>query len=129
MTNTPQHVLIIEDSALLREVMRDALQSSNFRVSEAENGKEGLEKALAEHPDLILLDLMMPVMDGVTTYKRLRQDAWGEKVPVIILTATKRETMSTWLSAEKLDFLNKDAWMADEVVTVVKQRLSPAPTL
>ena len=124
MANTQQKILIVEDSSLLRAVMHDALESGGFIVMEAANGKEGLETALREHPDLILLDLMMPVMDGMTAYKLLRNDAWGATIPVIMLTASKESTMMTWLSAEKLDYFNKDEWMSDEVVARVKQRLA-----
>ena len=123
MPNT-QKILIVEDSALLRAVMHDALEGGGFTVLEAGDGKEGIETALREHPDLILLDLMRPIMDGMTAYKLLRSDAWGATIPVIMLTASKESTMMTWLSAEKLDYFDKDQWMSDEVVARVKQRLA-----
>jgi DNA-binding response OmpR family regulator len=116
-------ILIVEDSSLLRAVVADALSSAGFRTLEAGDGKEGLEKARGEHPDLILLDLIMPVMDGMEMYQLLRMDAWGEFVPVIMLTATKDEKLSSWLDAKKLDFFLKDNWMMNEVVARVKERL------
>ena len=104
--------------------MHDALEGGGFIVLEAGDGKEGIEIALKEHPDLILLDLMMPIMDGMTAYKLLRNDAWGATIPVIMLTASKESTMMSWLSTEKLDYFDKDQWMSDEVVARVKQRLA-----
>ena len=80
-------ILIVEDERPLRQAMRDKLQRSDFTVLEAENGKEGLETAVREKPDLILLDLMMPILDGMSMLKELRaKNAWGKTAKVIILT-------------------------------------------
>jgi DNA-binding response OmpR family regulator len=121
---TRKTILIVEDSALLRDVLRDALDEAGFTVVTAENGKIGLEVAFRILPDLIMLDLIMPVMDGMTMYQRLRGDAsWGAKVPVIMLSATKTDKIMSWLSAEKLDFFMKDNYMMEDIVTSVKKRL------
>lgn len=119
----PKTILIVEDSKLLREVLRDSLESAGFVTLEAENGKVGLEAAMRSPPDLIILDLLMPVMDGMAMYQKLRADVWGAKVPVIMLTATKSEKITSWLNSEHLDFFLKDNWMIEEVVGRVKQRL------
>ena len=116
-------ILIIEDSPLLRAVLRDTLESAGFTINEAENGKIGLETATRDHPDLIMLDLMMPVMDGMTMFKLLREDAWGKSVPVIMLTGTSEDKMTSWVNGEQLDFLMKENWMMDEVTIRVKKRL------
>lgn len=79
-------ILIVEDDKMLMDLLSTQFGSAKFSVSKAMDGKEGLAKALNEHPDLILLDLLMPVMDGVTMLKHLRKDPWGKKVHVIILT-------------------------------------------
>jgi len=79
-------ILIIEDELPLSKALQIKLTNSKFRVILANNGKVGLSQALTQHPDLILLDLVMPVMDGITMLKKLRNDDWGKKVPVIILT-------------------------------------------
>ena len=80
-------ILVVEDEPDIREAMAEALSDANFEVFTAENGSIGLEKALAEQPDLILLDIKMPVMDGHETLKRLRRDPWGQSAKVIILTS------------------------------------------
>lgn len=123
MSIMPKNILVVEDSPLLRAVVRDALLSGGFAVSEAENGKVGLEKALAEHPDLIMLDLIMPVMDGMSMFKELRADAWGALVPVIMFSDADGDKVTSWVNGEKLDFFKKDNWMIEEVVTKVKDRL------
>lgn len=78
-------ILIIEDEADLRELFKTQL-GDKFVFLEAKDGEEGLKTALAEKPDLILLDLMMPKMDGMTMLRKLRQDSWGKDVKVLILT-------------------------------------------
>jgi len=82
-----KHILIVEDEPDIREAMADAVTQSGFKVTTAENGSTGFEKAIAEHPDLILLDIVMPVMDGHEMLNKLRQDPWGQSVKVIMLTS------------------------------------------
>lgn len=79
-------VLIIEDDQIILEMYRDKFQVSNWGVITALNGEDGLNAAFAHHPNLILLDIAMPKMDGMTVMKHLRVDPWGQTVPVIILT-------------------------------------------
>lgn len=127
--NDTKTILIIEDSALLRAVVSDALSNEKFTVLEAENGKIGLDTALAKHPDLIMLDVMMPVMGGIEALKLLRADEWGATVPVIILTGTRDERLMEELKADsRVDFLLKENWMMDEVVTHVKKGLDMSET-
>lgn len=82
-----KRILIIEDEPDIREAMAEAVTQENFSVSTASNGEEGLRKALTEKPDLILLDIVMPIMDGHEVLKKLRQDVWGRNVKVIMLTS------------------------------------------
>ncbi len=83
---TQRTILVIEDEKSLREATIDVLQRRGFLTLSAKNGREGISIAIEKHPDLILLDLIMPEMDGTTTLKKIREDAWGATVPVIILT-------------------------------------------
>lgn len=79
-------VLIVDDNTDLSSVLVDKFKASGFEADSADNGEIGLKKALEAHPDVILLDLVMPVMDGLETLKRLRKDDWGKDAKVIILT-------------------------------------------
>ncbi len=79
-------VLIIEDDQIILDMYRDKFQVSKFGVITALNGEDGLAAAFRYHPNLILLDIAMPKMDGMTMMKHLRADPWGQNVPVIILT-------------------------------------------
>lgn len=82
-----KHILLVEDEPDIREAMAEALQDEGFTVTTAENGAVGLKLALEHQPDLILLDLVMPGMDGHETLHKLRQDPWGKNAKVIVLTS------------------------------------------
>ncbi|MCA9357977.1 response regulator [Candidatus Kaiserbacteria bacterium] len=82
-----KHILVVEDETDIREAMAEAVADAGFIVSTATNGDEGFKKALAEKPDLILLDIVMPIMDGHTMLEKLRNDPWGKDVKVIMLTS------------------------------------------
>ena len=79
-------ILIVEDEASQRRALRESLAQKGFSILEAMDGVKGLGVALREHPDIILLDIRMPMMDGMTMMHKLRKDAWGKKAAVIILT-------------------------------------------
>jgi len=89
MIDTPspgKKILVVEDEAALRETLAKKLSSEGFNVLRAADGEHGLALAFDEHPDLILLDILMPKVDGVAVAKKLRADDWGKDVPIIIMT-------------------------------------------
>lgn len=79
-------ILLIEDEPAYLKLLRDQLTKSGYEVIFAQDGLEGLSLALNCKPDLILLDILMPKVDGLTMLKALRADTWGKDVPVFILT-------------------------------------------
>lgn len=88
MTNNRKKVLIVDDQEKNRKLLKVLLQKSGYETIEAENGKEGIELALNIKPDLILMDIKMPVMDGITATKMLKSDNTTSKIPVIIVTSS-----------------------------------------
>lgn len=85
---TPKRVLVIDDEEDIREVTKLCLEiMGGWEVSTADSGKQGLAKAAADLPDAIILDVMMPDMDGVATLSRLQANPTTENIPVIFLTA------------------------------------------
>jgi CheY-like chemotaxis protein len=129
MKNTKK-ILVVEDDDDIREVITLSLPKNKFTVLEAKNGKEGLDMALSEHPDLILLDLLMPVMDGMTALKNIRQDAWGANVSVIILTnlnATDENTIKDMVTNKPLYYLIKSNWKIADVVKKIEEILAVQP--
>jgi two-component system alkaline phosphatase synthesis response regulator PhoP len=120
----PHTLLIVEDEAPMLEILSDRSVRAGFRVLQAKNGEEGIAAALLHHPDCILLDIRMPVMDGITMLKKRRADAWGEHVPVVILTnVNESEKVDQVLRNKAYDYLVKSDWTADEIIARVKARL------
>lgn len=119
-------ILVVEDEKSLRDAIVDILRLKKFVPLEAKNGREGVDIALAKHPDLILLDLVMPEMDGMTALKKIREDAWGEKVPVIILTnlsATSEQLVEDMLTHKPMHYLVKSDWKLHDVVEKIESIL------
>jgi len=83
----PERILVVEDEPDLRSLLDRSLEEAGYRVSLAEDGIEALEKATTEPLDLILLDLMIPHIDGIEVCRRLKRDARTARLPVIMLTA------------------------------------------
>lgn len=79
----------------MRDAVSDTLKQHNFSIITADNGKDGLDLALKEHPDLILLDIFMPKMDGLSMLESLRGDGWGQNVSVIVLTNLNPDSDNT----------------------------------
>ena len=124
---TPKTILVVEDEKSLREAIVDVLRLKKFLPLEAINGKEGVEMALAKHPDLILLDLLMPVMDGMTALKNIRADAWGAHVPVIILTnlsPNEEQLVKDVVTHKPMEYLVKSDWKLHDVVKKIEEILS-----
>ena len=83
----PKTVMIVEDFADTRAMMKILIKSHGYEVVEAADGYEALEKSVQYHPDLILMDLALPVMDGATATKLIREIEGLEKVSIVALTA------------------------------------------
>lgn len=86
-------ILAVDDSASIRFAIKIALTGAGHVITEAENGAEGVAKAQANHYDLILTDLNMPVMDGLTMIERLRQSPDHQGVPILFLTTESEATL------------------------------------
>lgn len=84
-------ILVIEDESNIQELIKYNLEKNGYKVILADNGTAGLNEALANVPDLILLDLMLPGLDGLEVCKRLRADKRTRKVPIFMLTARGEE--------------------------------------
>jgi DNA-binding response OmpR family regulator len=121
----------VEDDTSLRNVLHDKFALEGFSVLEARNGEEGLAIALSEHPDLILLDIVMPKMDGLTMMKKLREaNEWGKNVPIILLTnlsADDEKINQAIMENEPAYYLVKSNWKIDDLVEKIKERLSRQP--
>jgi len=82
-----QRILVVEDQQDNRQILRDLLTSANFEVIEAADGETGLAAAAAQRPDLILMDIQLPGIDGYEATRRLKADAALHAIPIIIVTS------------------------------------------
>ncbi len=121
-------VEIVEDDHSLRMALRNKLEFEGYEVIEASNGSEGLVTALRKHPDLILLDIAMPIMDGLTMMKKLRQEnTWGNNVPIILLTnlsADDDKINQAIADYSPAYYLVKSNWKISDLIDKIDERLS-----
>ena len=121
----PKKILIVEDEANIRELLRLYLEREGYTVLEAENGVEGIKKWKSDKPDMLLLDVMMPVMDGWAVCREIRAES---DVPIIMLTA-KGETTDrvSGLEMGADDYIVKPLEMPEVIARVraVFRRMAP----
>ena len=121
----PKEILIVEDEANIRELLRLYLEREGYTVLEAENGVEGIKKWKSDKPDMLLLDVMMPVMDGWAVCREIRAES---DVPIIMLTA-KGETADrvSGLEMGADDYIVKPLEMPEVIARVraVFRRMAP----
>jgi DNA-binding response OmpR family regulator len=120
-------ILIIEDEQDIREAVAEALSEAGFSVHTAPDGITGLKLALAEHPDLTLLDLVMPGYDGHTVLQKLREDAWGKNAKVLVLSSMDDVgNIAGAYGSDITDYVIKAHNSLDEIVKKVRQSLYTA---
>jgi len=106
MTDAKPRILVVDDELDLVSVLRMGLEIQGFEVIEAMDGEEGLRRARQDRPDLMVLDLMLPKMDGMALLGRIRQS--GQHTPVLVLTARDdKESVVALLNAGADDYLTK----------------------
>jgi len=120
-------ILIIEDERSMLEILKEKFVSEGFEVVTAMDGKAALGMALVEHPDLIVLDILLPVMDGLSFLQDLAKDKWGKEVPVAVYTNVgEARDVSKNMGANVYDFLPKAERGVNDLVASVKERLGIA---
>lgn len=127
-TTNKRSILIVEDEASTIGALSDKLAREGFSVIVAKNGEDGLKAALSERPDLILLDLLMAVMDGITMFRKLRnENKWGKHVPVIILTNLSSDYDSLLKDITELKpsyYFVKADWKLEDMIAKIHELLS-----
>jgi two-component system, cell cycle response regulator len=123
-------ILTVDDSKTIRMIIQRAFRAHDCAFAEAANGEEGLAAAATFRPDLIILDITMPVMDGITMLTKLRQDAALKATPVIMLTAESGAANVAAIAALGIsDYLVKpfkEADLLDKAGKVIPLALKPA---
>lgn len=112
-------ILVIEDEESLIKNLRMALED-DYKILSSTTGKEGIKKAKSESPDLILLDLLLPGVDGFEVLKTLKSDEETEPIPVLVLTNLgDKETISKIFAAGGKEYLVKSDWSIDDIVNKI----------
>lgn len=125
MAEKKYRILVVEDESAVYEALEDKFGRENFEVLVAKNGAVGLEMAVKEMPDLILLDIIMPIMDGITMLEKLRKDKRVKKIPVIMLTnLSDSDRVEEARKQGVNDYLVKADWKLDDVVKKVEEKLN-----
>jgi CheY-like chemotaxis protein len=118
-------VLVIEDSPQLAESLADMLAMKDLEAIIAQNGMEGISLALELKPNLILLDIRLPDIDGYAVYRQIRKDAWGAKVKIIIITASESiEVISKNINLPPNYILFKPDWSVNDLLNRIEQELN-----
>ncbi|KPJ85503.1 hypothetical protein AMJ57_02890 [Parcubacteria bacterium SG8_24] len=118
-------VLIVDDDAFLASIYATKLELEQFEVLRARDGEEGLEMAQREVPDLVLLDVLMPKLDGFEVLKRIKADERLKDIPVIMLTNLgQKEDIEQALNEGATDYLIKAHFVPAEAVEKIKKVLS-----
>ena len=123
--NPAKKILVVEDDNAIGKILNNKLNEEGFVTLLATTGTQGLALALQERPDLILLDLVLPEMDGITMLKELRKDPWGKSARVLIMTnLTSDDKLQEAFSSGVYEYLIKSNWDLGQVIEKIKHMLS-----
>lgn len=117
-------ILIVEDDENLAEALSISLEEEGFEVAKAYDGLEGLTLAEKNKPELMLCDINMPKMDGLTMLANMRKTEWGKDIEVIMLTSySDQQNISEALKHSVFNYLVKSDWDLEQIVEEVKKKL------
>ena len=120
----PNNILIVEDDKFLRELIVQKLSKEGFNASEAIDGEEGIKKIKEEKPQLVLLDLILPGIDGFEVLSRMREDPTVSSTPVIILSNLgQKEDVEKGLKLGAVDYLIKAHFTPGEIIEKIRNIL------
>lgn len=124
MTDTKTTILIVEDDKFLRELISQKLQKEGYDVSAAVDGEEGITKIKEEKPSLVLLDLILPGIDGFEVLTQMKADPNISSIPVIILSNLgQKEDVERGLKIGATDYLIKAHFTPGEIIEKIKKIL------
>ena len=119
------HVLLVEDDTFLANIYQKKFEMEGFKISLADNGEAGLEAAKKKQPDVILLDILLPKMDGFTVLENLKKDAKTKDIPVLLLTNLgQKDDVDKGLALGAVDYLIKAHFKPGETVDKVRAALA-----
>ncbi len=129
MTDAQKRVLLVEDDSTLSGSLATLLTDAGFAVTVAHDGEEGVKLAEEVSPHIILLDVMLPKVDGVTALRRIKQIPGQEETPVMMLTnRDDLEVIEETLKGGSYDFLVKHEWKLEDIVQRIQDKVGESQT-
>ena len=123
----PKSVLIVEDEGAMQRALKNKLEGAGYEVLLANDGAEALDQIKGTKPDLMLLDLIMPKLDGISVLREIKANEDLKEVPVIILTnLSSGDKVAEAMQLGTFDFLVKANYSLDDVLGKVKDRIGDA---
>ncbi len=120
-----QTIMIVEDDSFVMDIYKTKLSQEGFSVVEAENGMEALKKLKNIKPDMLLLDIVMPYMDGLEVLKKIKENKNTKNIPIILLTnLSQKEEVDKGMKLGAMDYLIKSHFTPSEVLEKVKSCLA-----
>jgi twitching motility two-component system response regulator PilH len=116
-------VLVVEDSITQRKMISELLKKKGLQVSEASNGSEALQKVQTDRPDLVLMDIVMPEMNGYELCRRIKSNPQTQKLPVVMCSAKSEEFDRYWGMKQGADAYISKPFHPAELLGTVKQLL------
>lgn len=124
MAEAGKSILIVDDDLTLREMYEARLKAEGFSVDSAKDGEEAVQKAKTNKPNIILLDIMMPKINGLDVLKMLKADDETKEIPILMLTALIQEAdKQKGLASGADDYIVKSETMPGEVIAKIKEVL------
>lgn len=118
------HVLIVEDDTFLADIYQKKFEMEGYKVSVSDNGEKGLMDAKKKKPNIILLDILLPKLDGFAVLEKLKADSATKGIPVVLLTNLgQKDDVEKGLEAGAVDYLIKAHFKPSEIVEKVKSVL------
>ncbi len=124
MEKNKVHVLLVEDDVFLSGIYQKKFEMEGYKVTTADNGEKAVNEAKKKKPDIVLLDVLLPKLDGFAVLEKLKEDATTKDIPVILLTNLgQKDDVEKGLQAGAVDYLIKAHFKPSEIVDKVKKVL------
>jgi CheY-like chemotaxis protein len=116
-------VLVAEDDPAIRKALEEKLTEAGYNLILAQNGQEALDLANKQHPDLLILDILMPVLHGLEMLEKIRDEEWGEDIPAIVLTNLDDSTLRHRADELKATYLLKASTKLEVLIQTIHNSL------